>query len=311
MIQFEIKKDVSKLHDIDSRKQENKNHTLHNLENKFLLEGKNILDELNSNFEITREFIASQKVPRGDDNWYKHCGIVIQKLSKENPEMKEYLLDFLTAHMIEQLFFEDKLHLINYLYSLDKINKISLIWYSKEYFKRKIFVSGKFKCMIMYKLNKFKIMILNEENIWIESTPEDQREIASNKEIQNIFTFDSKNYNRYIGFIGYKKNNSALVFKTKDMDSKRDTGATCEESGKEKSIQKLNLILGEEKYTSKNTKLEKNEDGNVIREAIGQIELCILQEFILRYYDSIKKNEKKWFLTPEMAIYYKLYKIIV
>ena len=311
MIQFEFKKDVSKLHHIDSHKQENKNHALHNLENKFLLQGKRVLDELNSNFEITREFIASQKVPRGDDNWYKHCGIVIQKLSKENPEMKEYLLDFLTAHMIEQLFFEDKLYLINYLYSLDNINKNSLIWYSKEYFKRKIFVSGKFKCMIMYKLNKFKIMILNEENIWIESTPEDQREIASNKEIQDIFIFHSKDYNRYIGFIGYKKNNSALVFKTKDMDSTRDTGATCEESGKEKSIQKLNLILGEEKYTSKNTKLEKDEDGNVIREAVGQTELCIFQEFILRYYDIIKKDDKKWFLTPEMAIYYKLYKIIV
>jgi hypothetical protein len=197
------------------------------------------------------------------------------------------------------------------LYSLDDITKNTITWYAKEYFKRKIFVSKKFKCIILYHLNKLKIMILNEENEWIESTYEDQREIASNKEIQYIFTFDLKNYNRYIGFIGYKKNNSALVFKTKDMDSKRDTGATCEESGKEKSIQKLNLILGEEKYTSKNTRLEKDEDGNVIREAVGQIELCILQEFILRYYDVIKKDEKKWFLTPEMAIYYKLYKIIV
>jgi hypothetical protein len=307
MIQFEIKKEISKPKPIL-----NIHSNINNSINLYNLEGKRVLDELNSNFEITREYISSsQKVTRGDDNWYKHCGIVIQKLSKEIPETKEYLLDFLTAHMIEQLFFEDKLYLINYLYSLDDINKNSLIWYSLEYFKRKIFLSGKFKCIIMYKLNKFKIMILNQENIWIESNVEDQREIASNKEIQDIFTFQQKDYNRYIGFIGYKKNNSALVFKTKDMDSKRDTGATCEESGKEKSIQKLNLILGEEKYTSKNTRLEKDEDGNIIREAIGQIELCILQEFILRYYDVIKKDDKKWFLTPEMAIYYKLYKIIV
>ena len=313
MIQFEIKKNIS---NSNINKQNNLiNNSLYveeqGKEMKQFLQGKRVLDELNSNFEITREYIGLQKVPRGDDNWYKHCGIVIQNLSKEYPEMKEYLLEFLTAHMMEQLFFEDKLHLLNYLYSLDDITKNTIAWYAKEYFKRKIFISRRFKCIILYHLNKFKIMILNDENEWVESTHEDQREIASNKEIQNIFTFDSKNYNRYIGFIGYKKNNSALVFKTKDMDSKRDTGATCEESGKEKSIQKLNLILGEEKYTSKNTKLEKNEDGNVIREAIGQIELCILQEFILRYYDSIKKNEKKWFLTPEMAIYYKLYKIIV
>ena len=319
MIQFDIKKNISNTNlNIDKQNRIINDRLIQGEEEveghevkKLFLEGKRVLDELNSNFEITREYIGLQKVPRGDDNWYKHCGIVIQKLSKENPEMKEYLLEFLTAHMIEQLFFEDKLHLLNYLYSLDNITKNTITWYAKEYFKRKIFVSKKFKCIILYHLNKFKIMILNEENEWIEATHEDQREIAFNKEIQDIFTFNSKDYNRYIGFIGYKKNNSVLVFKTKDIDFKRDTGATCEESGKEKSIQKLNLILGEEKYTSKNTKLEKDEDGNVIREAVGQIELCILQEFILRYYDVIKKDKKKWFLTPEMAIYYKLYKIIV
>jgi hypothetical protein len=209
------------------------------------------------------------------------------------------------------------LNLISYLYVFLKFykvlcySKLTFEWFAKEYFEMNSIITKNFTAFIMYNLNKRMILILDENNKWIEAGPEDQREIASNKEIQYIFTFDLKDYNRYIGFIGYKKNNSALVFKTKDMDSKRDTGATCEESGKEKSIQKLNLILGEEKYTSKNTRLEKDEDGNIIREAIGQIELCILQEFILRYYDVIKKDDKKWFLTPEMAIYYKLYKIIV
>jgi hypothetical protein len=118
-------------------------------------------------------------------------------------------------------------------------------------------------------------------------------------------------FNKYVGFIGYKKNNTVLVFKSKDMDSSRDTGATCEEAGKDKSIQKLNGILGEEKYTKENTKAQKDADGNIVQEAIGQIELCVLQEFILRYFNVIKKNGKKWFLTPELAIGHKLYKIIV
>ena len=95
------------------------------------------------------------------------------------------------------------------------------------------------------------------------------------------------------------------------MDSSRDTGATCEEAGKDKSIQKLNGILGEDKYTKENTKSQKDNDGNITQEAIGQIELCVLQEFILRYFNAIKKNGKKWFLTPELAIGHKLYKIIV
>ena len=154
-------------------------------------------------------------------------------------------------------------------------------------------------------------MILNDENQWVEAEPETLTEIASSKEAKSMLTFNIKDYNKYVGFIGYKKNNKDLVFKTKDMESKRDTGATCEESGKEKTLTKLNLIVGETKYTNENSKQLKDKDGNIIREALGQIELCVLQEFILRYYDKIKKNDKKWFLTPEMAIYNKLYKIIV
>ena len=305
-IKFEIKQEVVKPV-IDTRNLNN----LNDMNDVVNTEGKRVADELNVNFELSKEYISLPKVPRGDDNWYKHSGIAIQKISKEYPEMKEYLLEFLTAHMIEQLFYNDKIELINYLYALKEITKHSFIWYLMEYFKRKTIVTKKFKCIIMYNLNKFKLMILNDNNKWIESEPEDQREIASSKEVKEVFTFTATEYNRFIGFIGYKKNNSALVFKTKDMDSKRDTGATCEESGKEKTIQKLNLIIGEDKYTSKNTKLEKDSDGNVIRDAIGQTELCIFQEFILRYYEIVKKGGKRWFLTPEMAIYYKLYKIIM
>ena len=118
-------------------------------------------------------------------------------------------------------------------------------------------------------------------------------------------------HNNIIGFIGYEKNNRYLVFKTKDMSSKRDTGARCDESGKLKTLQKLNEIVGENKYTNENTKLEKNSDGNIIKEAVGHVELCVLQEFILRYFNTIKRENKRWFLTPEMAIWHKLYTIFV
>jgi len=96
------------------------------------------------------------------------------------------------------------------------------------------------------------------------------------------------------------------------MSSKRDTGARCDEAGKIKTLQKLNEIVGEKnKYTKENTKAQKDKDGNIISEAIGNIELCVLQEFILRFFDSIKKDGKKWFLTPEMAIWHKLYTVFV
>jgi len=52
----------------------------------------------------------------------------------------------------------------------------------------------------------------------------------------------------------------------------------------------LNKILEDEIYTAENTK------------GISQFELCIRQEFLLRYYDITKRNRKRWFLTPVEAI---------
>ena len=71
---------------------------------------------------------------------------------------------------------------------------------------------------------------------------------------------------------------------------------------------KTNKILEEDKYTKENTKLIKD-GNNIIQEPVSNTGLCIIQEFVLRWFDLTKKNDKRWFLTPEMAIYHKLYKM--
>jgi hypothetical protein len=126
-------------------------------------------------------------------------------------------------------------------------------------------------------------------------------------------------YNTVIGFMGYEKNNANLSFKTKNLDSTRDTGARCDEVGKGKMLEtdpankdykkSMKFILGITKYTQESTKKIVDKDKNVIQEAISQIELCVIEEFYMRYYNETKKNGVKWFLTPEMALYHGLYKI--
>jgi hypothetical protein len=198
---------------------------------------------------------------------------------------------------------------MNYLYSLENINNNTFEWFAKEYFEINSIKTKNFTAFIMYKLNKRMIMILNKNNKWIEAEPEDQREIAASPQTKEILMMKPSDYNKIVGFIGYEKSNRFLAFKTKDMLSKRDTGARCDESGKVKTLQKLNEILGENKYTNENTKAKKDSDGDVIKEAVGHVELCVLQEFILRYFNTIKREDKKWFLTPEMAIWHKLYTV--
>ena len=124
-------------------------------------------------------------------------------------------------------------------------------------------------------------------------------------------TFNKNDYNQVVGFIGYKKGNKYMAFKTKDMNSKRDTGAICEDATKDKNLTKLNNIIGEEKYTIQSTKAVKDKDGNIIQEPLGNTELCVLKEFIIRYFNAVDKDNKKYCLTPEMAIYHKLYTVFV
>jgi hypothetical protein len=272
-----------------------------------------ILAEMNENFDLTKEYLKpGTKVPRGDDNWFKHCGVVMRKLVKEYPDSRDYLLHFLAAHMIELLLFEEKLDLMNYIYSLKEIQMNSLEYFIKDYFERKSITTKNFNAMILYNLNKRKIMIFNNKTKkWIDAEPEDQREIAETSEVRDLLNFKISDFNVIVGFMGYEKNNKYLIFKTKDMLSPRDTGARCDEAGKNKTMQILNKIIGEEKYTKENTKILKDDDKNVIQDAVGHVELCVMQEFVLRFFDKIRKNDKKWFLSPEMALYHKLYTIHV
>jgi len=307
MIKFELKTDISR--PVAEKKNAPKSTNIIVVDNS---KGKKIIDDMTENYNTAIEFSKkSKRVPRGDQNWYKHSGIIMRKMSIDYPITKQndLLRAFLVAHIIESLLFEDKLAIMDYLYSLDDINKETIIWYAKEYFETNSIQTDNFRVFIMYKLQKRMIMVLDENNKWVVAEPEDAREIAGTKIVKETLAFVTSEYNKIIGFIGYGKNNTYLVFKTKNIASVRDTGARCDEAGKVKTMQKLNEILGETVYTNDSTKLIKDEDGNIISDAVGHIELCVLQEFILRYFNTIRKDEKKWFLTPEMALWHKLYLI--
>ena len=342
MIEFEIKKNIGK--QINDKRNVNANVIQENDVLTFT-EGKKLVDELKENLMICNEFSKpNQKVPRGDENWFKHCGIVIKKMSKEYPDSKDNLIPFIVAHVIELLLYDEKLEVMNYLYSLNSIKKDTIEWLAKDYFEKNSITTESETFFIMYNLNEktsmkvdektsmkldeITLMKLDETNKWIKAEPEDKRELVeylnklvndnaknNNKpfiveQAEDIMKFDIKHYNKDVGFIGYDKNNKHLLFKTKDV-TKRDTGAACSQATKSKNLVKLNEILGEEKYTTENTKTEKDAKGKIIKEAVGNVELCVMEEFILRHFDRTKREGKRWFLTPEMAILHKLYKIFV
>ena len=154
-------------------------------------------------------------------------------------------------------------------------------------------------------------MILDSNNKWVKSTHDQQKQIANAKDTLDFLRFNESEYNTIVGFIGYEKGNKDFAFKTKNMASKRDTGARCDQAQKNKNLGKLNEIIGEEKYTVENTKSVKDKKGNIIKEAMSNVEICVFEEMLLRYFDISRERGKKWFFTPEMAIWHKLYTVHV
>ena len=158
----------------------------------------------------------------------------------------------------------------------------------QKYLEKGIIKTRRFNAFVLYTKNKNQVVIWNEsKKKWVKSEPEDEREV--NKYLQENFIFNKTDYSNLVGFIGKDQKNNFLVFKIKDILSKRNTGARCDESGKSKKIEILNEILGEEKYDKENTK------------TMGQAEFCTIIEFILRNNNNERKDGKIWFLNIELA----------
>ena len=177
---------------------------------------------------------------------------------------------------------------------------------AKRYIERNIIVSGDLKAVLLYDVSKKKSIKLDDNNTWVETEPEDDINIDKSARIKELHALTKNQFSNTLGFIGYEKNNKYLVFKTKNMELKRNTGARCDEAGKHKTIDALNSIIGHDKYNKENTKLIKDKKGNVIQAAMGQTELCILQEFILRFFNEIRKDNKIWFVNTEVALLLQL-----
>jgi hypothetical protein len=83
------------------------------------------------------------------------------------------------------------------------------------------------------------------------------------------------------------------------MEDKRSKGARCDQAGKSETIKLLNEIIGENIYTTENTK------------GRNKIEFCVLQEMYLRYFNKISKNAKRYFLTPSESVINNIEKLSV
>jgi len=240
-------------------------------------------------YDLALSFISEARVPRGDDNWYKHCGVVMGRLMKEYPDISlEELKGYLIDHILDLLLYEDKLLLLNYITKLQIVDETSFEYKIKSYFDRFIIKGAGLTGIIMYNKDDRKLLILNADDMWVDAEREDQKDLTN--AIKEKYTINSSQFNQYVGFIGYEATNKYLVFKVKDNLAKRTLGARCDQATKAKNLVLLNKVVGvDDKYTKDNIK------------PLTDSSVCCLQELLMRHYNSREKNGKIWFLDHTNA----------
>ena len=261
-----------------------------------IIESK-VMNALKKNFDLALTTAKTvTKIDRGDDNWYKHCGITMQKLIKDYNIPEDEVLDFLVEHLVDMTMYDEKIEILNYIFLKDVIPEKSFESYVKKYLDKKIIKSKSLTGIILFSGTTRKVMILNGKK-WVDAEPEDISDLSA--EIKQKYKISPGDFNNLVGFIGYENKNKYLVFKVKDMLAKRNTGARCDESRKTNKLQILNELVGKDvdgkdKYTKESTR------------GVVQAELCSLQEFLYRYKnkESKKINGKTFFLDFETAMIY-------
>ena len=309
MINFQIKSNITKPV-IDKRGIGEKIFE-EEIEDNMLVEAKNVLYKMFDNYNLTLE---TNKIQRGNDNWYELCGLVIRKMAKEDEiipadsqqERLEILETFLIEHIVDSLMMDEKIELLNYIDS-DKDLESKLTnerlkrFYGKmnKYLITKRIVSKGITGMIIFNgsspRENLNMFVLDEDK-WVPAKPEDKRDLEP--AILTKYKL-KKNVNKYVGYIGFENNKKYMIYKVKDTKNERSTGFRCDQSGKEKIITLLNDIELDERFASKVTK-------------DGAKELCVRQELTLRnleYQEKQKKlknskyNAVTFFLDTETAIF--------
>ena len=252
-----------------------------------------LIKKLEKLYELT---LIPHVIKRGEDNWYKFCSEVIKEMETKEGISREILLDFIVAHMIEELDFAACMDLLQYLNNLAENSHTPFTRLIEKYFNTLIITSAKGLVGLLLQNNgKIQLVIKNLSSNWHLAEGEDYNELAPYiKKIADRLLPARSKLNTFVGFMAIFKKND-MVFKVKDITKPRDKGYRCDQTSKKYVITLLNKIVGTDKF----------QFGIVATHT----HLCILQEFYLRFYNREKRDGKVWFLTPSEAVLINIEKV--
>ena len=230
--------------------------------------------------------------------WYGVCPDAISRLNKDANIPLHELHKFVLEHIIESLSANNYYEVLQYVYLKPELSPLEKN--IKEIFEKEIIENKGIMGIIIAdrgKLGKFYIL---EGQKWNPAQAQDILDLQEAAE--NKFKLNPSILAILIGYLT-SLDSGVMVFKTIEPEVKRrvkearlsSLGARCEQAGKQVVIQKLITLTGEARYSEKEYVRGKT-----------PIQLCCEEELYLRYNDKIKKDDKRWFLSPVEAIYTRL-----
>jgi hypothetical protein len=267
-----------------------------------------------------------KKREKGEKDWYMLWGKVAYELTKDplffgarSVEEKEQMLrDFLLEHVVESELMNNKVFLLNYLYSpafsadtahlpeeirgtvgagdgeqqwMEFANDVKKKWMAKVVTVRN--TTGVILFDGPSRTENIQYFVLNPTTkMWSKALNEDRRDLAETLPALELPKFVANSpqspLNDHIGFIGFETNLQYMVYKVKNMMNSRSIGFRCDFVGKGKVVEFMNQLEHTDKYSSK---MSENAE-----------ELCVRQEMMMRAFNLEKRDGKVWFVPTEVAI---------
>jgi hypothetical protein len=255
---------------------------------------KSLIIELEINYNYITNIQANQST---DDNKYIHYGSIIKLLAEESVLDSNSIQTLAIAILLDDLNIEKTTLLVNYLlnngYDLKGLSKFEseLARYYEEHFimssdgkLRALIVPQKseFKNYTLYIITKSKVPHISGSNMLLTlGQSEDYDDFAETITMKKVASLDLA---QSLGFLALAEKNKQEYITYFKIKSGTNKGARCSQAGKAHS-EKIFVAIG-----VSNNIIEKLKKYN-------QIAFCNALEIYFRYYDLIKKDDKRWFFN--------------
>ena len=264
--------------------------------------------------------------------WSRTAAWAIYNLNLYNNIENDVLLELAMDHIIDVLPYKSKVELLNFIENKTnsiedgEIELIDIL--ITKHFKKHMLDLPNWKGIVITDLSKpirsdvdYACTTLTlTDGIWVDNHKQLNRSQRS-EQFRKFQLFDIGSINEMFGLMG-SSNSQNVQFKIKD--GRVASGASCE-GGVEKDIlvARINkIVLGKHKFepkyeikgvtikqinalTGNEIKQKGSQDGKNKNKhiKITSYQLCIESELLVRYYDSIKQDDMRWFFNSvETAI---------